>query len=174
MKKSLIVCCSALLAFAVFAEEPAPRAEDDAPGAPRAERGPRGPRAGRNPRRAPLMLTVSEKTTDEEVEAFKKKVLAKIDASYSEYKEKAAPEGQEKPVMNMALMVMERRAGMEPGKRRAGMEPGKRRAGMEPGKRGPGMRGSGRRGPGLRGERGAQRPRRGDAGEKPAPEAEAR
>ncbi len=111
------------------------------------------------------MLTVSEKTTAEEVEAFKKKVLAKIDASYAEYKEKAAPEGQEKPVMNMALMVMERRAGMEPGKRRAGMEPGKR---------GPGMRGSGRRGPGLRGERGAQRPRRGDAGEKPAPEAEAR
>lgn len=140
MKKSLIVCCSALLALAVFADEPAPSAEAAAPKAPRAERGPRGPRG---PHMAPLMLPVTEKTTAEEVEAFKKKVIEKIDASYADYKAKAAPEGQEKPMLHMALMVMERRP-------------------MGPGMRGP------------RGPRGDRGPRRGDAGDKPAPEAEAK
>lgn len=148
MKKSLIVCCSALLALAVFADEPAPSAEAAAPKAPRAERGPRGPRG---PHMAPLMLPVTEKTTAEEVEAFKKKVIEKIDASYADYKAKAAPEGQEKPMLHMALMVMERRPGM-----------------------GPGMRGQGMRGQGPRGPRGDRGPRRGDAGDKPAPEAEAK
>ena len=140
MKKSLIVCCSALLALAVFADEPAPSAEAAAPKAPRAERGPRGPRG---PHMAPLMLPVTEKTTAEEVEAFKKKVIEKIDTSYADYKAKAAPEGQEKPMLHMALMVMERRP-------------------MGPGMRGP------------RGPRGDRGPRRGDAGDKPAPEAEAK
>ena len=42
MKKSMILCCSALLALAVFADEPAPAPEAAAPKAPHAELGPRG------------------------------------------------------------------------------------------------------------------------------------
>ena len=142
MKKMLIVCCSALVALAVMADEPAPPAAGDAPKAPRAERGHRG-----GPRMQPLMLRVTDKTTDEELAAFKRKVAEKIDARYAEYKAKAAPEGQEKPPLNISLLMMERRPGM-----------------------GPGARGQGPRGQGPRGPKGARGPRRGDAGDRPGPE----
>lgn len=145
MKKSMILCCSALLALAVFADEPAASAEAAAPKGPRAERGPRGPRM------APLMLNVTDKTTDAELAEFKKKVAEKIDASYAEYKAKAAPEGQEKPALLMNFMALERRPGM-----------------------GPGMRGPGAQGQGPRGMRGDRGPRRGGAADKGAPSAEAK
>lgn len=152
MKKSMLACCSALFALAVCAEEPTPPpAEAAAPKAPRAERGPRAPRG---PRHAPLMLLVTDKTTAEEIETFKKNVLEKIDKSYADYKAKPAPEEGEKPVMHLGLMVMERRPGMGPGMR------------------GPAVRGQGQ-GKGPRGPRGDRGPRRGGAGDKPATAPEA-
>lgn len=139
MKKCMILC-SALLALAVFADEPAPSAEAGAA---------KGPRGMRGPRQAPLMLMVSDKTTDAEYAEFKKKVVEKLDSSFAEYKAKKAPEGAEKPMMHVGLMVMERRPGM-----------------------GPGMRGE--RGQGPRGPRGDRGPRRDGMGDKGAPSAEAK
>lgn len=151
MKKSMLMCCSALFALAVFADEPAPAPEAGMPKAPQGERGPRGMRG---PRQAPVMIQITDKTTAEEVEAFKKNVMEKIDKSYAEYKAKPAPEGAEKPALHVGVMIVERRPGMGPGMRGPGQ--------------GQGM------GPGMRGPRGDRGPRRGGAGDKPAPAPEAK
>lgn len=154
MNKSVLSFCGAALVFAAFAQEPAPapEAKADQP-AVKAERGPRQMR----PRPQQSILTIDDKTTDEQVEAYKKEVAAKIDAAVAAYKAKPTEEGKDKAPTRVMLMVMDRPFGMGPN--------------GHPGMGGRGMgRGMGQKGP--RGPRG-DRPARPDGDKAPeaAPEA---
>lgn len=156
MKKTLIALCGALT-LAAFADpaEPAPSAEAQAPRRPSAEA---GARPMRGPMQRPPMLTIGEKTTAEEIAAFKAEVAKKIDETAAAY---AAKSGEDKKPVRIVLFTNE---GMGP---RQGMGP--RGEGRGPRGEGMGPRGEGR---GPRGDR-PRRNRGGDA-EAPKPAAEAK
>ena len=165
MKKSMIVLCGAAFALASFAEPaeaPAKCACDGAkaaceckgadcacekaPPPPAPQRMGRRERPARPNRPAPTMLRLDKATTPEQIEDFKKQVLAKIDATVAAYAEKP---GEEKAPTTIALFVNDRQ-----------FAPG---MGPRGGQRGPGM---GPRG----GRRGPQGPRpEGDGAPAPAP-----
>lgn len=142
MKKTLIALCGALT-LAAFADsaEPAPSAEAMGPRCPSAEA---CARPKRGPMQRPPMLTLSEKTTAEDIAAFKAEVAKKIDETAAAY---AAKSGEDKKPVRIVLFTNE------------GMGP---RQGMGP-------RGEGR---GPRGDR-PRRNRSGDAAA-PKPAAEAK
>ena len=135
MKKTLIALCGAL-SLAAFAEpaEPAPSAE-----------------AGARPMRQmpkPTMLVSNEKTTAEDIAAFKVELAKKVDESFAAYGKK---DGEKQPVR----LVLFSNEGMGRGQ------------GMGPRGEGRGPRGEGR---GPRGDRPRRNRGEGDA-QKPAAEA---
>ena len=167
MKKSAIAICGAVLAAVAFAQEPAPAPECGNPSAPaekpafqRPDR-PQRAKPGRQGQR-PSALVIDEKTTPEQVEAYKKLVAEKIDAAFASFKDKPVAEGEAKAPTRVMLMVVDRPFG----------GPG----------RGPAMgQGNGPKGPkgdrpqGARRNRGPKPEGRGPeapAPEAPAPEAE--
>ena len=139
MKKTLIALCGAL-SLAAFADpaEPAPSAEA-------------GARPPMRQMPKPTMLVIGEKTTAEDVAAFKAEVAKKIDDSFAAYA--AKPAGEKQPVR----LVLFSNEGMGRG---PGMGP--RGEGRGPRGEGRGPRGEGR---GPRGDR----PWRNRAGEGDAP-----
>jgi len=163
MKKSAIAICGAALAAVAFAQEPAP-APAPAPEMPAApaegrafQRPDRPQRAQRyRPVKRPPTLVIDEKTTPEQVEAYKKLVVEKIDAAFASYKDKPVAEGEEGKVpTRVMLMVMDRPFGGP------GMGPG-----MGNGPKGP----RGDRPQGMRRNRGQKPEIRGPEGPAPAPE----
>ena len=101
MKKSAIAICGAVLAAVAFAQEPAPAPECGNPSAPaekpafqRPDR-PQRAKPGRQGQRPPA-LVIDEKTTPEQVEAYKKLVAEKIDAAFASFKDKPVAEGEAK------------------------------------------------------------------------------
>ena len=98
MKKTLIALCGALT-LAAFADsaEPAPSAEAKCPCRPSAEA---GARPKRGPMQRPPMLTLSEKTTAEDIAAFKAEVAKKIDETAAAY---AAKSGEDKKPVRIVL-----------------------------------------------------------------------
>ena len=149
MKKTLIAFCGAALCLASFADE---TVCDGAAGQPACVEGaaakatparqcPRRPEcAGRMNRPKPVALVINEKTTADQIEAYKKEVAEKIDAAFTGYATKEAGENGVKAPTRIMLMVNDRPMG------RPGMGPG-----MGRGPKGPGMGRGGRRGP--KGER---------------------
>lgn len=158
MKKLLIILCGVALTLTGAAQDapkaegdkPAAKAEGDRPGV-KAEEGASRPsaearqqrqrmrREGMRNRQRPAMFVIDEKTTSEQIEAFKKEVCAKIDEAAKAY---AAQEGEKKSPKNIILFVNDRpnRAryeGMREGGMRRGPRDGVRRGPREGGDRGP-------------------------------------
>ena len=169
MKKLLIILCGVALTLTGAAQDApkaegdktAAKAEGDKPGIkaeegasrPSAEARQRMRREGMRNRQRPAMFVIDEKTTNEQIEAFKKEVCAKIDEAAKAY---AAQEGETKTPKSVMLFVNDRRASAREGMREGGMRRGPR----------DGMR----RGPREGGDRG---PRKG-GGDRPAESAEAK
>ena len=82
MKKSIIAICGAALSLAAFAEPEAPEAAPEAPAAVRPARPARPERA---PRQKPTFLQIDEKTTPEQIAAFKEEVSKKVDEAVAAY-----------------------------------------------------------------------------------------
>ena len=163
MKKLLIILCGVALTLTGAAQDapkaegdkPAAKAEGDRPGV-KAEEGASRPsaearqqrqrmrREGMRNRQRPVTFAIDEKTTSEQIEAFKKEICAKIDEAAKAY---AAQEGEKKSPKNIILFVNDRpnRARYE------GMRDGVRRGPREGGDRGP--REGGDRGPRKGGDR---------------------
>lgn len=146
MKKSLVVFCGAVLCLAAFAEESAVAdAAAEKPAAVESQRPHRGfDHVNRMNRPKPVALVINEKTTAEQIEAYKKEVAEKIDAAFTGYASKEAGENGVKQPTRIMLMVNDRmmgRPGMGPG-----MGPGTG-PGMGRGPKGQGMGKGGRRGP---------------------------
>ena len=171
MKKIMTAICSTVIAFTAIAQDVA-KQDGDKPGV-KAEEGASRPsaearqqrqrmrREGMRNRQRPVTFAIDEKTTSEQIEAFKKEVCAKIDEAAKAY---AAQEGEKKTPKNIILFVNDRpnRARYE------GMREGGMRRGPRDGvRRGP--RDGMRRGPREGGDRG---PREG--GDRPAASAEAK
>ena len=157
MKKLLIILCGVALTLTGAAQDapkaegdkPAAKAEGDKPGV-KAEEGASRPsaearqqrqrmrREGMRNRQRPAMFVIDEKTTNEQIEAFKKEVCAKIDEAAKAY---AAQEGETKTPKSVMLFVNDRRAfareGMREGGMRRGPRDGMRRGPREGGDRGP-------------------------------------
>lgn len=149
MKKTLIAFCGAALCLASFADETVCDGAAEQPAcvegaaskAAPARQCPRRPEfAGRMNRPKPVALVINEKTTADQIEAYKKEVAEKIDAAFTGYATKEAGENGVKAPTRIMLMVNDRPMG------RPGMGPG-----MGRGPKGPGMGRGGRRGP--KGER---------------------
>ena len=136
MKKTLIALCG-VLSLAAFAE-PAETAPAAAPARPMMRQMPK-----------PTMLMINEKTTAEEIAAFKAEVAKKVDEAVASY---AAKTGDDKKPVRLVLFSNE------------GMGRGQ---GMGPRGEGRGPRGEGR---GPRGDRPRRNRGEGDA-QKPAAEA---
>lgn len=157
MKKLLIILCGVALTLTGAAQDapkaegdkPAAKAEGDRPGV-KAEEGASRPsaearqqrqrmrREGMRNRQRPVTFVIDEKTTSEQIEAFKKEVCAKIDEVAKAY---AAQEGEKKTPKSVMLFVNDRRAfareGMREGGMRRGPRDGMRRGPREGGDRGP-------------------------------------
>ena len=158
MKKSIIAICGAALSLAAFAEPEAPEAAPEAPAAVRPARPARPERA---PRQKPTFLQIDDKTTIEQIAAFKEEVSKKVDEAVAAY---AAKDGDKKRPARIVLFVNDGSFGGPQGMGRGGEGRGPR------GPQG-GMRGQGR---GDRGPRGPRGPRGGApeaAPEAPAPDA---
>lgn len=151
MKKLMIILCGVALTLTGAAQDaPKAKAEGDRPGV-KAEEGASRPsaearqlrqrmrREGMRNRQRPVTFAIDEKTTSEQIEAFKKEVCAKIDEAAKAY---AAQEGEKKSPKNIILFVNDRpnRArydGMREGGMRRGPRDGMRRGPREGGDRGP-------------------------------------
>ncbi len=137
MKKLMVAFCGAALAAVAFAQEPAASAEArEACGKccaakegvkakaeakkearkARAERGPRGMQG--RPRQN--VFVINDKTTAEQLEAYKKQVCERIDAAAKAYADKQVADGEKKMPVRVMLNVIDRpfgRPGMEGGRR---------------------------------------------------------
>ena len=141
MKKSAMAVCGAVFAAVAFAQEPAPAPEGATPASraggaplPKPDRPQRGNRVRQS--QPPMTFVIDEKTTAEQIDAFKKELAAKVDAAFEAYKAKPAPEnGEAKPHTRIMLMVTDRSFGGP----RMGKGPGAGRGGN--GERPQGMRG---------------------------------
>ena len=180
MKKIMTAICSTVIAFTAIAQDVA-KQDGDKPGV-KAEEGASRPsaearqqrlqrmrREGMRNRQRPLTFGINEKTTSEQIEAFKKEVCAKIDEAAKAY---AAQEGEKKSPKNIVLFVNDRpnRAryeGMREGGMRRGPRDGVRRGPRDGVRRGP--RDGVRRGPREGGDRGLR-----EGGDRPAESAEAK
>ena len=156
--------CCAVMSLTSVAQD-APKAEGDKPGV-KAEEGASRPsaearqqrqrmrREGMSSVRRPATFIIDEKTTSEQIEAFKKDVCAKIEEAAKAY---AAQEGEKKTPKSVMLFINDRRAfsreGMREGGMRRGPRDGMRRGPREGGDRGP--REGGDRGPRKGGDRAA-------------------
>jgi hypothetical protein len=149
MKKLMIILWGVALTFTGAAQD-VPKAEGDKPVAKAEEAAARPSaearqqrqrmrREGMRNRQRPVTFAIDEKTTSEQIEAFKKEVCAKIDEAAKAY---AAQEGEKKSPKNIILFVNDRpnRAryeGMREGGMRRGPRDGMRRGPREGGDRGP-------------------------------------
>ena len=151
MKKLMIILCGVALTLTGAAQDaPKAKAEGDRPGV-KAEEGASRPsaearqqrqrmrREGMRNRQRPVTFAIDEKTTSEQIEAFKKEVCAKIDEAAKAY---AAQEGEKKTPKNIILFVNDRpnRAryeGMREGGMRRGPRDGMRRGPRDGVRRGP-------------------------------------
>lgn len=149
MKKLLVMLCGVAVAMTGVAQD-APKAEGDKPGVKAEEGAPRPSaearqqrqrmrREGMKNRQRPVTFVIDEKTTSEQIEAFKKGVCAKIDEAAKSY---AAQEGEKKSPKNIILFVNDspsraRYEGMREGGMRRGPRDGMRRGPREGGDRGP-------------------------------------
>lgn len=138
MKKLLMAVCAAALTLGAVADKACEEKCDKAAPCPEKQmQRQRMQRQGMN-RPRPARLTINEKTTPADIEAFKKEVCSKIDEAAKAY---AAKEGDKKAPTSLFLVVNDR-----------SMRP----RGMGP--RGKGMRGMGPRGKGKRGPKGEGAP----------------
>ena len=150
MKKLMIILCGVALTLTGAAQDASKaKAEGDRPGV-KAEEGASRPsaearqlrqrmrREGMRNRQRPVTFAIDEKTTSEQIEAFKKEVCAKIDEAAKAY---AAQEGEKKTPKSVMFFVNDRRAfareGMREGGMRRGPRDGMRRGPREGGDRGP-------------------------------------
>lgn len=163
MKKIMTAICSTVIALTAIAQDVA-KQDGDKPGV-KAEEGASRPsaearqqrqrmrREGMRNRQRSVKFVIDEKTTSEQIEAFKKEVCAKIDDAAKAY---AAQEGEKKSPKNIELFVNDRpnRAryeGMREGGMRRGPRDGVRRGPRDGVRRGP--REGGDRGPREGGDR---------------------